>query len=108
MTPTNASLGGLDPAKLPRFDASGKPIGGGPATKEAFLRFCMYGQRRDASAVVRLHSTHSVALSILADVDPDDVLPPLTAYFVMRADLGVRNGSVAETYGFVTDETIFI
>jgi 3-dehydro-4-phosphotetronate decarboxylase len=84
MTPTNASLGALDPAKLSRFDASGRFLSGDPATKEAFLHFCMYEQRKDASAVVHLHSTHSVAVSILADVDADDVLPPLTAYFVMR------------------------
>jgi 3-dehydro-4-phosphotetronate decarboxylase len=84
MTPTNASLGALDPVKLSRFDASGRFVEGDPATKEAFLHFCMYGQRRDAGAVVHLHSTHSVAVSILADVDPADVLPPLTAYFIMR------------------------
>ncbi len=84
MTPTNASLGALDPARLSRFDAEGRLVEGDPATKEAFLHFCMYGQRRDASAVVHLHSTHSVAVSLLADVDPADVLPPLTAYFVMR------------------------
>jgi ribulose-5-phosphate 4-epimerase/fuculose-1-phosphate aldolase len=84
MTPTNASLGALDPVKLSRFDAAGRFVDGDPATKEAFLHFCMYGQRRDAGAVVHLHSTHSVAVSILADVDPADVLPPLTAYFVMR------------------------
>ena len=57
---------------------------GDPATKEAFLHFCMYGQRADARAVVHLHSTHSVAVSLLADVDPSDALPPLTAYYVMR------------------------
>jgi 3-dehydro-4-phosphotetronate decarboxylase len=84
MTPTNASLGSLDPTRLSRLDAGGRLIDGDPATKEAFLHLCMYGQRRDASAVVHLHSTHSVAVSILADVDPQDVLPPLTAYFVMR------------------------
>jgi ribulose-5-phosphate 4-epimerase/fuculose-1-phosphate aldolase len=84
MTPTNASLGALDPAKLSRFDATGRFLDGDPGTKEAFLHFCMYGQRRDAGAVLHLHSTHSVAVSILADVDPADVLPPLTAYFVMR------------------------
>ena len=84
MTPTNASLGALDPARLSKFDAGGRLIGGDPATKEAFLHFGMYGQRRDAAAVVHLHSTHSVAVSILADVDPADVLPPLTAYYVMR------------------------
>jgi ribulose-5-phosphate 4-epimerase/fuculose-1-phosphate aldolase len=84
MTSTNASLGALDPVKLSRFDTAGRFVDGDPATKEAFLHFCMYGQRRDAGAVVHLHSTHSVAVSILADVDPADVLPPLTAYFIMR------------------------
>jgi ribulose-5-phosphate 4-epimerase/fuculose-1-phosphate aldolase len=84
MTPTNASLGRLDPAKLSRFDATGRFLDGDPATKEAFLHFCMFRQRRDAGAVVHLHSTHSVAVSLLADIDPEDVLPPLTAYFVMR------------------------
>ena len=84
MTPTNASLGKLDPADLSRFDHEGRLLSGGKPTKEAFLHFGMYGQRRDAAAVVHLHSTHSVAVSILADVDPADVLPPLTAYYVMR------------------------
>jgi ribulose-5-phosphate 4-epimerase/fuculose-1-phosphate aldolase len=84
MTPTNASLGALDPAKLSRFDATGRFVDGDPATKEAFLHFSMFRQRPDARAVVHLHSTHSVAVSILTDVDPADVLPPLTAYFVMR------------------------
>ena len=84
MTPTNASLGALDPATLSRFDACGRFLDGDPATKEAFLHFCMYRQRQDAGAVVHLHSTHSVAVSVLAGVDPEDVLPPLTAYFVMR------------------------
>ncbi len=84
MTPTNASLGRLDPAKLSKFDATGRLVAGDAPTKEAFLHFCMYGQRSDARAVVHLHSTHSVAVSLLADVDPRDALPPLTAYFVMR------------------------
>jgi ribulose-5-phosphate 4-epimerase/fuculose-1-phosphate aldolase len=84
MTPTNASLGALDPARLSHFDAEGRQIGGDAPTKESFLHFAMYGQRADARAVVHLHSTHSVAVSILEDVDPEDVLPPLTAYFVMR------------------------
>jgi ribulose-5-phosphate 4-epimerase/fuculose-1-phosphate aldolase len=44
----------------------------------------MYEMRQRNAAVVHLHSTHSVAVSVLADVDPDDVLPPLTAYSVMR------------------------
>ncbi len=84
MTPTNASLGDLDPARLSRFSAEGVYVDGDKPTKEAFLHQCMYCRREQAGAVVHLHSTHSVAVSILEDVDPNDVLPPLTAYYVMR------------------------
>lgn len=84
MTPTNASLGTLDPARLSLIDADGRHLSGDKPTKEAFLHRCMYCERAGANAVVHLHSTHSVAVSILADVDPADVLPPLTAYYVMR------------------------
>jgi ribulose-5-phosphate 4-epimerase/fuculose-1-phosphate aldolase len=84
MTPTNASLGALDPARLSRFDAHGQLVDGDPPTKESFLHIVMYEQRADCRAVVHLHSTHSVAVSVLDEVDPDDALPPLTAYFVMR------------------------
>lgn len=84
MTPTNASLGALDPARLSLFDADGSHVAGDKPTKEAFLHQCMYCARGEAGAVVHIHSTHSVAVSILADVDPEDVLPPLTAYYVMR------------------------
>ncbi|MBZ9935597.1 aldolase [Mesorhizobium sp. BR1-1-16] len=84
MTPTNASLGDLDPARLSRFTAEGVHVDGDKPTKEAFLHRCMYCERPKAGAVVHLHSTYSVAVSILADVDPRDVLPPLTAYYIMR------------------------
>jgi ribulose-5-phosphate 4-epimerase/fuculose-1-phosphate aldolase len=84
MTPTNASLGDLDPGRLSRFTAEGVHASGDKPTKEAFLHRCMYCERKEAGAVVHLHSTYAVAVSILADVDPDDVLPPLTAYYVMR------------------------
>jgi 3-dehydro-4-phosphotetronate decarboxylase len=84
MTPTNVSLGRLDPARLAKLDASGKLFSGDPPTKETFLHRAMYEERQKAGAVVHLHSTHSVAVSVLADVDADNVLPPITAYYVMR------------------------
>ena len=84
MTPTNVALGGLDPARLSRLDASGRHVSGDAPTKEDFLHRVMYDGRPDAGAVVHLHSTHSVAVSCLADADPDDVLPAITAYYVMR------------------------
>lgn len=84
MTPTNVSLGGLDPARLSKLDDSGKLVGGDAPTKESFLHRVMYEERGKTGAVVHLHSTHSVAVSCLADVDPADVMPPITAYYVMR------------------------
>ena len=84
MTPTNSSLGDLDPAAMSRLDAAGKLVSGNNPTKEAFLHRAMYEMREDCGAVVHLHSTHSVAVSCLADVDPHNVLPPLTAYYAMR------------------------
>ncbi len=84
MTPTGSSLGTLDPARISKLDDSGGHVSGDAPTKEAFLHIAMYRQRLAAGAVVHLHSTHSVAVGCLADVDPEDVLPPLTAYYVMR------------------------
>ena len=84
LSPTGASLGELDPARLSRLDAEGRHVGGDQPTKESFLHLAMYQQRPGSGAVVHLHSTHSVAVSLLADLDPADLLPPLTAYYIMR------------------------
>lgn len=84
VTPTNSSLGLLDPARLSRLDASGRHVGGDPPSKEAFLHTCVYDVRPDAGAIVHTHSTHSVAVSCLDHKPGAPVLPPLTAYYVMR------------------------
>jgi len=84
VTPTNASLGHLDPDELSVIDKQGKLIGGAAPTKEVPLHLAMYDTVENCNAVVHLHSVHSVAISILPDTDPTDVLPPLTAYYVMK------------------------
>lgn len=84
MTPTNVSLGRLDPARLAKLDRDGGLVSGDTPTKESVLHRAMYGERPDAGAVVHLHSTHSVAVSCLDGIDPGNVLPPITAYYVMR------------------------
>ena len=84
MTPTNISLGDLDPAKLAKIDNQGNHIDGDKPTKEAFLHRVMYAKRAKCEAVVHLHSTHSVAVSCLHGIDEHNCLPPLTAYYVMR------------------------
>src|ERR1700750_906964 len=84
VTPTNASLGFLDPAKLSRLAAQGKLVSGDAPTKEVPLHSALYQTRNAARAVVHLHSTHSVALSMLPEIDPRAALPPMTAYYVMK------------------------
>lgn len=84
MTPTNVSLGSLDPTRLSELDESGRHVVGDAPTKESVLHLAMYRERPRTSAVVHLHSTHSVAVSCLDGLDSDDVLPPITAYYVMR------------------------
>ena len=84
LTPTGSSLGRLDPARLSKLDWQGKLISGDQPSKENFLHLAMYQERERNRAVIHLHSTHSVAVSVLQEVDPADVLPPLTAYYLMR------------------------
>ncbi|WP_192036219.1 3-oxo-tetronate 4-phosphate decarboxylase [Halomonas sp. YLGW01] len=84
MTPTNACLGRLDPARISRLDREGRHLDGDRPTKESVLHLAMYGERPQSEAIVHLHSTHSVAVSCLPEVDPCDCIPPLTAYYVMR------------------------
>jgi ribulose-5-phosphate 4-epimerase/fuculose-1-phosphate aldolase len=84
MTPTGSSLGDLDPARLSKIGFEGSHKSGDKPTKESFLHIAMYEERPRAGAVVHLHSTHSTAVSCLADVDAKNLLPPLTAYYVMR------------------------
>lgn len=84
MTPTGSTFGALDPAAISKLDNDGRHVSGDAPTKETFLHTAMYEQRPGTGAVVHLHSTHSVAVSCLADVDPSDVLPPITAYYVMK------------------------
>lgn len=84
VSPTGTSFGRLDPARLSSFDAQGVLIEGDAPTKEMPLHSAFYDTRSTAGAVVHLHSCHSVALSMMPDVNEDDFLPPLTPYAIMK------------------------
>ena len=84
VTPTNASLGNLDPMDLCIVDAVGRVSHGRTPTKELPLHSALYRTRGAARAIVHLHSTYSVAASMLPDLDPADVFPPLTPYYLMK------------------------
>ncbi len=83
-TPTNSCLGFLDANRLSKLDRDGKHVSGDPPTKELPLHFAFYQARPTAKAVVHLHSTYATLLSCLADTNPDDAIPPITPYVVMR------------------------
>ena len=85
VTPTNASLGFLDPARLSRLDATGRLLSGDKPTKEIPLHSALYELRGSARAIVHLHSTNAVALTMLPEIDPRAALPPMTPYYLMRA-----------------------
>lgn len=84
ITPTNSCLGRLDPDRISKLDKQGDLIAGDKPSKEAFLHHSMYQSRPQETAIVHLHSSYSVAVSCLADVDESDVIPAITAYYVMR------------------------
>ena len=85
VTPTGSCFGRLDPARLSLMDAAMSLLDGDKPTKEVPLHSAFYETRpKQTGAVVHLHSCHSVALSVLPDTDPDNMLPPITAYGVMK------------------------
>ena len=84
ITPTSSCLGRLHVRALARLDRDGERISGGVPSKEWPLHLAVYRRQPDARAVVHLHSPWAVAVSCLADIDPEDTLPALTGYHAMR------------------------
>jgi 3-dehydro-4-phosphotetronate decarboxylase len=84
ITPTDACLGFLDPAALARVDADGTQTGGEPASKTLALHRRIYGADPAAMCVIHTHSTHLVALTLAGVWNQQDVLPPITPYYVMK------------------------
>ena len=86
ITPTDACLGFLDPARLARIDATGQQTSGDRASKTLALHSRIYRAAAatdpQARCVIHTHSTHCVALSLRAS--GDELLPAVTPYFVMK------------------------
>jgi ribulose-5-phosphate 4-epimerase/fuculose-1-phosphate aldolase len=84
ITPTDACLGALDPARLAAVDAQGVQTGGDRASKTLALHRRIYAADPDAQCVIHTHSTHLVALTLAGVWSADDIVPPITPYFVMK------------------------
>ncbi|MEU5613405.1 aldolase [Streptomyces sparsogenes] len=84
ITPTDAPLGFLDPRRLALVDVHGEQIAGDRASKTLALHRRIYAADPTARFIIHTHSTHLVALTLTGVWSQDDVLPPLTPYYVMK------------------------
>lgn len=91
ITPTGQSFRALEAAELAEIAMDGSVIGTNKPSKEyPFHLGCYRAAGERAAAIVHLHSTYSVALSCLEWIDPDEPMPVITPYYLMRvAPLGI-------------------
>ena len=86
ITPTDACLGFLDPARLARLDSAARQTSGDAASKTIAIHIAIIGASRQfdgqTRCVIHTHSTHCVALSLQPVAG--ELLPPITPYFVMK------------------------
>lgn len=84
ITPTDACLGGLDPARLSKVGPNSEPLAGEQASKTLALHRRIYAADAGAHCVIHTHSTHLVALTLAGVWSAADILPPITPYYVMK------------------------
>lgn len=94
ITPTDACLGFLDPARLAKLDTQAHQLSGDKASKTIALHTRIYAAARafdaNTACVIHTHSTHCVGLTLHATEEQStfpsqrELLPALTPYFVMK------------------------
>jgi len=87
ITATDACLADLDPAALVKVDLAGKALDAiTRPSKTLTLHLGIYAAESAARCIIHTHSTHLVraSLAVPADEALDDLLPPITPYFVMK------------------------
>lgn len=84
ITPTDACLGFLEPARLAHVGLDGEQRSGDRASKTLALHRRIYEADASARCVIHTHSTHLVALSLAGAWSADDIVPPITPYYVMK------------------------
>lgn len=84
ITPTDACLGFMEPEQIAFVDLQGQQTSGAPASKTLSLHQAIYRSDPEARCVIHTHSTHLVALTLMGVWTPEDILPPITPYYVMK------------------------
>lgn len=88
ITPTDACLGNLDPAKLTKLDMRLLHVSGHIASKTIALHASIYAAACQfdvkTACVIHTHSTYCVSQSLTAPAQQGELLPAITPYFVMK------------------------
>jgi 3-dehydro-4-phosphotetronate decarboxylase len=84
ITPTDACLGTLNAAQLAEVNTQGEQTAGARASKTLALHRAIYAAEPDARCIIHTHATHLVALTLAGVWSADDIVPPITPYFVMK------------------------
>lgn len=84
ITPTDACLGYLNVNSIAKVDVNGHQVNGDRASKTLALHCAIYAADPTAQCVIHTHSTHLVALTLGGVWHQEDVLPPITPYYVMK------------------------
>ncbi len=84
ITPTDVCLGRLDPSAIAKVNLAGEWVSGDKPSKTLALHRQVYDRNPGVGGVVHTHSTHLVALTLAGVWQPNDILPPLTPYQVMK------------------------
>jgi 3-dehydro-4-phosphotetronate decarboxylase len=84
ITPTDACLGRLDPQQLAEVGPDGEQRSGARASKTLALHRRIYAAEPEAGCIIHTHSTHLVAVTLAGAWSPDDIVPPITPYYVMK------------------------
>jgi 3-dehydro-4-phosphotetronate decarboxylase len=88
ITPTDACLGNLDPAKISKLDFELQHISGDIASKTIALHASIYSAadkfNASTACVIHTHSTYCVTQSLAATPQQSELLQAITPYFVMK------------------------
>jgi len=84
ITPTDVCLGTLTAARLAEVNEQGEQIAGERASKALALHRRIYDADPEARCIIHTHATHAVALTLAGVWSADDVVPPITPYYVMK------------------------
>ena len=84
ITPTDACLGFLQPHALAHVNPDGTQLSGERASKTLAMHRGIYAADPEAHCVIHTHSTQMVALTLAGVWQANDIVPPITPYYVMK------------------------